>query len=179
MKSSYVLITAARNEVDYISKTIESVINQTVLPEEWVIVSDGSTDQTDEIISYYAAKYNFIELLRLPEHSERDVGLRENTLTAGYAQLKGEKYELIGNLDADVSFSPDYYEMIRGGGGILIKGRDSKRLARAVIDVLETNNFYQDLCEKGCRNVQQNVDVRKNVQIFENEYLSLLENQNG
>jgi len=50
MNNLYVLITAARNEEAYIEKTIKSVISQTILPKKWVIVSDGSTDRTDEIV---------------------------------------------------------------------------------------------------------------------------------
>ena len=62
----YVLITPARNEEAYIEKTIQSVISQTVLPEKWVIVSDGSTDRTDEIVKQYIVENTWIELLRMP-----------------------------------------------------------------------------------------------------------------
>ena len=57
----YVIVTPARNEAQYIEKTIESVISQTLLPKRWVIVSDGSTDATDDIVKRYAAKCDFIE----------------------------------------------------------------------------------------------------------------------
>ena len=62
----YVLITPARNEAAFIEQTIQAVVNQTVTPLKWVIVSDGSTDGTDEIVNRYAAKNDWIELVRLP-----------------------------------------------------------------------------------------------------------------
>ena len=46
----YILITAARNEESFITKTLDSVVTQTVLPERWIIVDDGSTDGTAEIV---------------------------------------------------------------------------------------------------------------------------------
>ena len=63
-KTNYVLITAARNEEKYIENTIKAIIAQTVLPVQWIIVSDGSTDRTDEIVMQYSARYNFIHLMR-------------------------------------------------------------------------------------------------------------------
>ena len=63
---SYVLITPARNEAEFIGLTIESVLAQTVRPIKWVIVSDGSTDATSDIVRRYAVQHGWIELLELP-----------------------------------------------------------------------------------------------------------------
>ena len=60
----YVLITAAKNEASFIKKTVHSVVTQTVLPERWVIVDDGSTDRTAEIVESYAKRHSWIQLLR-------------------------------------------------------------------------------------------------------------------
>ena len=60
----YVLITPARNEADLIEGTIKAVVAQTLRPKRWIIVSDGSTDGTDDIVTRYARDYSFIELLR-------------------------------------------------------------------------------------------------------------------
>lgn len=109
---SYVLITAARNEENNIGKTIHAVISQTVLPEKWVIVSNGSTDRTDEIINRYAAEYDFIKLLSLTQDGQRSFGAKVNAINAGYERLKNEKFAYIGNLDADVKFDSQYYEKI-------------------------------------------------------------------
>ena len=72
MNPSYVLITAARNEAAYIEKTIESVVAQTLMPKKWVIVSDGSTDDTDTIVLRYAAKHELIQVERVGSNSSRD-----------------------------------------------------------------------------------------------------------
>ena len=61
----YVLVTAAKNEELFIEMTIFSVLKQSILPEKWVIVSDGSTDSTEEIVKKYSAKHGFIKLIAL------------------------------------------------------------------------------------------------------------------
>ena len=67
----YVLITPARNEAQFIELTLKSVIAQTVLPLRWVIVSDGSTDGTDEIVSKYAVDHPWIEQQFIPTVQQR------------------------------------------------------------------------------------------------------------
>jgi len=69
---SYILITPARNEARSIGQTIQSVVAQSMLPLKWVIVSDGSTDQTDDIVKQHMLDHSWIELLRMPERRERD-----------------------------------------------------------------------------------------------------------
>src|SRR5438045_4123249 len=68
---SYVLITPARNEARFIERTIQAVVAQTFKPGKWVIVSDGSTDGTDEIVKRYALEHTWIELVRTEERAER------------------------------------------------------------------------------------------------------------
>ena len=108
----YVLITPARNEESYIEKTIRSVISQTVLPEKWVVVSDQSTDRTDEIVRTYAKKNDFICLVRVKERKITSFAAKVKAFENGYMRLKGVDYEYIGNLDADLSFGEEYYESI-------------------------------------------------------------------
>ena len=108
-KLSYVLMTSARNEEEYIEKTIQSVVSQTILPKKWIIVSDGSTDRTDEIVSRYAAKYNWIELLRMPEHEDRQFAAKVNCINTAYQTCKGFEYDIIGNIDADISFEKEEF----------------------------------------------------------------------
>ena len=69
----YVLIASARNEEAYIKKTIQSVTSQTILPKAWIIVSDGSTDCTDDIVSRYAKKHDFIQLVHLDNNGTIDM----------------------------------------------------------------------------------------------------------
>lgn len=106
---SYVLITSARDEEACIEKTIQAVVSQTILPEKWVIVSDGSTDRTAAIVADYVKRFDFIELLRLPRDGQRSFGAKVNAIHTGYAELSSRKFQFIGNLDADVSFDSQYY----------------------------------------------------------------------
>ena len=108
----YVLITSARNEEAYIEKTIQAVVSQTILPEKWLIVNDGSTDRTAEIVSDYRARYDFIDLLSLPLKSQRNFGAKVNAINAGYQQLRKNEFQFVGNLDADVAFESQYYEKL-------------------------------------------------------------------
>jgi len=112
MNNSYVIITPARNEEAYIEKTFQSVISQTILPKKWVIVSDGSTDRTDEIVKLYESNYDFIQLLHREPDTSRSFASKVYAIRAGIKQLNGIEYDFIGNLDADVSFEPDYYESV-------------------------------------------------------------------
>jgi poly-beta-1,6-N-acetyl-D-glucosamine synthase len=109
---SYVLVTPARNEADYIELTLKSVTAQTVLPQKWVIVSDGSTDGTNELVRKYADANPWIELLQMPERKERHFAGKALAVEAGYARMTGLQYDVIGNLDADVSFDPDYFAFL-------------------------------------------------------------------
>ncbi len=106
----YVLLTAARNEAAFIRRPIESVINQTVLPEKWIIISDSSIDETDEIVGHYAKRYPFIKLLRITTEKERNFTSKVKAIEKGCSLLKDIKYEFLGILDADVSFGRNYYE---------------------------------------------------------------------
>lgn len=108
----YVLITPARNEAEFLELTIRSVVSQTLLPMRWVIVSDGSTDGTDEIVKKYAALHPWIELLRMPERQERHFAGKAHAVDAGRQIVSELEYEVIGNLDADVSFDPDYFAFL-------------------------------------------------------------------
>jgi glycosyltransferase involved in cell wall biosynthesis len=111
-RMSYVLITPARNEERFIEKLIQSVISQTLLPAKWVIVNDGSTDTTANIVSGYLAKYDWIKLLNLSPHRDRSFAAKVHAFNAGFERVKGLEYEIIGNLDSDVSFETDYLEFL-------------------------------------------------------------------
>ena len=112
MKLSYVLITAARNEETFIEKTIQSVIAQRLLPKKWIIVSDGSTDRTDDIVKEYTKKYEWIELLRMPEHPQRNFAAKAHCVNAAREAMRDIQCDLIGNLDADISFEEDFFEFL-------------------------------------------------------------------
>jgi len=109
---TYVLITPAQNEEAFIEQTIKSVVRQTILPVKWVIVSDGSTDGTDDIVKKHAVEHKWIELLRMPERMERHFAAKVRAFSAGYARILDLNYDIIGNLDADISFEPDYFAFL-------------------------------------------------------------------
>lgn len=109
---AYVLITPARNEEALIERNIESVIHQTKRPLRWVIVDDGSTDKTANIVSRYLLHHPWIEILRRPARQDRTFAGKVCAFNAGYESVRSLKYEVIGNLDADVSFENDYIEFL-------------------------------------------------------------------
>jgi len=108
----YVLITPARNEERFITKTLESMVAQTMLPERWVIVDDGSTDRTVEIIEPYAKRFPWIELVRRPQRLDRSFAAKVHAFNTGLERVQQLPFEVIGNLDADLSFEPDYLEFL-------------------------------------------------------------------
>ena len=108
----YVLVTAARNEEKYIEQTLQSVTAQTVKPLGWVIMSDGSTDRTDEIVSAYANEYPFVRLSRITDDHPRNFAAQVMAINAGCELLQSSAYDFIGNLDADVRFEPHYFETL-------------------------------------------------------------------
>ena len=109
---TFVLITPARNEAAFIGQTIKAVVEQKARPAKWVIVSDGSTDGTDEIARKYMADYPWIELVRMPERAERHFAGKVHAFNAGYARVNGLKYDVVGNLDADITFDEEYFHFL-------------------------------------------------------------------
>lgn len=108
----YALITPARNEAAFIERTIQSALAQTLRPVRWIIVSDGSTDGTDEIVKQYADQHPWIESVRMPERKERHFAGKAHAFNAGFARLENLEYDIVGNLDADISFDEDYFAFL-------------------------------------------------------------------
>lgn len=93
---TYVIITAAHNEEDYIEKTLLSVIKQSVLPIKWVIVNDRSIDKTEEIIRQYQTSNDFITQLTISGDSTRNFGAQVRAINRGYELLKPLNFDLSG-----------------------------------------------------------------------------------
>jgi poly-beta-1,6-N-acetyl-D-glucosamine synthase len=108
----YVLITPARNEAAFIEKTLESVTKQTVPPLRWVIVNDGSTDNTGDLVRPYLSDHPWIVLVDRPVRKERHFAAKVHAFNAGQEKVSDLNYEVIGNLDADVSLDPDHFEFL-------------------------------------------------------------------
>ena len=117
-KSSYVIITPAFNEAAHIGQTIEGVLAQSVLPAIWVIVDDGSTDQTVEIVKQYASEYPWIKYFYRAKqagqsyYSSNVYAIYEGINEIKNSKLRIEKYDYLAILDADISLPPNYYEQL-------------------------------------------------------------------
>jgi biofilm PGA synthesis N-glycosyltransferase PgaC len=109
---TYVLITPARNEEAFLETTIRCVVEQTMLPLKWVIVSDGSTDATESIATTYANQYSWIHVVSRPPRQQRHFGGKVEAFNAGLATVAGQNFQIVGSLDADLSFAPDYFEFL-------------------------------------------------------------------
>ena len=107
----YALVTPVRDEELYIGAMIDSVLAQQTLPAKWVIVDDGSTDKTADIITDYARQHAFIELVRLPVRAERMPG-GEGALAQALRRLNLAEYDFFARFDADLIFEPDYMAQI-------------------------------------------------------------------
>ena len=77
-----------------------------------MIVDDGSTDNTAEIVEPYTARFPWIELVRRPQHVHRSFAGKVYAFNAGLERVRQLEFEIIGNLDADLSFDPDYLEFL-------------------------------------------------------------------
>lgn len=108
----YVLITPAHNEEAFIEKTLASMVAQTVLPERWVIVDDGSTDETAKIVEKHAQSQPWIDLVRRPQRRDRSFAGKAHAFNMGMERVRSLDFDIIGNLDADISFDPDYFQFL-------------------------------------------------------------------
>ncbi|MBN2157853.1 MAG: glycosyltransferase family 2 protein [Spirochaetes bacterium] len=131
---TYTLVTAAYNEEKNIEKTIRSVVSQSLLPREWLIVSDGSTDKTDAIVHSYREKYKFISFLRIPGEDKHSFASKVYALNTGIEKIDVELSDFIGILDADVSFGEHYFS------DIIRRFNDSPKLGIAGGNIVESIN---------------------------------------
>ena len=107
------IITPARDEGDYIEKTLNSLIAQTHRPAMWVIVNDGSSDDTGEIARSYAAKHDWIQVVDRENNGERRVG--PGVIDAFYFGLSHAElsdFDYVCKMDADIELKPRYFEIL-------------------------------------------------------------------
>src|SRR5262245_21755556 len=109
---AYVLITPDRNEEAFIENTLDSMVQQTHRPVKWVIVDDGSTDRTPQIVQVYAERYRWIELVRRAPRKDRNFAGKVYAFNDGLERVRNLQVGLIGNLDADISFGVDHFEFL-------------------------------------------------------------------
>jgi biofilm PGA synthesis N-glycosyltransferase PgaC len=138
-KTKYVIVTPVRDEEEYLPKTIESVVAQTVRPMEWVIVNDGSKDNTGKIVDEAAKQHSWIKGVHCKDRGYRKwgAGIIE-AFYAGFNALQCQDWEFMSKLDGDLSFEPGYFEgslrkfdedpRLGIGGGVLYHVQDGKRI---------------------------------------------------
>ena len=114
----YILITPVKNEEKNLSHLIRSVINQTIKPSLWVIIDDGSADNTPNMIKKAREEYEWIQSIRL-DSTVRDRLLHlANVVKKGfdfaleYCRNNGINYNYLGNVDADVLLEKSYFESL-------------------------------------------------------------------
>jgi glycosyltransferase involved in cell wall biosynthesis len=109
---AYVLVTAAYNEAALIEGTLRSVAAQTIPPKAWVIVSDGSTDRTEEIARGYASRLPYIQVIGIQRDPGRSFVSKVYAVREGFKRALTVSCEFVGNLDADISLEATYFEKL-------------------------------------------------------------------
>ncbi|WP_035246559.1 glycosyltransferase [Desulfogranum mediterraneum] len=112
-KNSYLIISPCRNEAQHMRQTLDSVVKQTVLPSLWVIVDDGSTDQTPCILKEYADKHEFIKVVSKENRGHRSVGPGViDAFYAGYDTVDLNQFDFLCKLDLDLDLPEKYFETL-------------------------------------------------------------------
>jgi biofilm PGA synthesis N-glycosyltransferase PgaC len=160
-ETTYVVITAVRNEVDRVDQTIASMIAQTLLPSQWVIVDDGSSDGTDRIIDAAAKQFSWISTVHRPDRGCRKPGGGVvEAFYDGYRTVGTLPWDFLVKLDADLSFDADYFrqcfdrfgadERLGIGGGTVCVIQDGQSNEESVGDpafhVRGATKIYRRLC---------------------------------
>jgi biofilm PGA synthesis N-glycosyltransferase PgaC len=158
----YVVITPVRDEEEHLQSTIESMIRQTVLPTEWVIVDDGSKDGTGKIIDEYASRYAWIKAVHRTDRGFRKAGGGVvDAFNDGYRALASSDWDFMTKFDGDLTFEPDYFakcfdEFHRddklgvGGGVICYVDGGNKRFEEApAFHVRGATKIYRKACWDG------------------------------
>lgn len=113
MNSRYLLISPCRDEAEFMRRTLDSVVAQSIRPATWVIVDDGSTDETPHILAEYAARHDWIEIVTRRDRGKRAVGPGViDAFYAGYETVNPDDYEYLCKLDLDLHLPPRYFEIL-------------------------------------------------------------------
>lgn len=145
MSKSYIIISPVRNEAKHLPGTIESVASQTVLPVQWIIVDDGSTDGSKEILEGAASRYSWISVVPRDDRGMRKPGTGViEAFYDGYSQINSSNWEFLVKLDGDVSFEPDYFERCFArfhadtklgiGGGLVCREANGTLVQESTVD---------------------------------------------
>jgi biofilm PGA synthesis N-glycosyltransferase PgaC len=109
----YCLVSPCRDEAEYMERTLETVTGQTEPPSLWVIVDDGSTDQTPEILRQWSARFDYIRVVTRPDRGARKVGPGViDAFYSGYATISQRDFDFVCKLDLDLELPPRYFEIL-------------------------------------------------------------------
>ncbi len=112
-RNRYVLISPCRNEANYMRQTLDTVIAQSVRPAKWVIVDDGSTDETPRILQEYSQRHDWIEVITRIDRGRRAVGPGViEAFYAGYESIDPDEYDYLCKLDLDLRLPSRYFEKL-------------------------------------------------------------------
>ena len=109
----YLLVSPCRNEAKFARRTLDSVVRQSLRPAKWVIVDDGSTDETPELLAEYAARHDFIQVVRREDRGKRSVGPGViDAFYAGYEAVDTTGFDYVCKLDLDLDLPERYFERL-------------------------------------------------------------------
>src|SRR3954464_10111149 len=109
----YCLITPCRDEAKYARRTLDAVVAQTVTPALWIIVDDGSRDETPQILEEYAAKHSWIRIIRRPDRGDRKLGGGViDAFYTGYDLINPDDFDYVCKFDLDLDIPPVYFEAL-------------------------------------------------------------------
>lgn len=113
MNRSYVIISPCRDEAKFMRRTLDSVLRQSVLPTRWIIIDDGSSDETPSILAEYADQHDFIRVIRREDRGRRAVGAGVvEAFDAGCKTINVRDYVYVCKLDLDLELPPRYFEIL-------------------------------------------------------------------
>jgi biofilm PGA synthesis N-glycosyltransferase PgaC len=113
LKPKLLVVTPAKNESRYLQRTIDSMLGQTFLPVEWIVVDDGSTDGTAEMAERAAERHSWISVIRKPVCAQRRVGLATvDAMKLALEQTRHSDYDFLAVIDADVELPASYFALI-------------------------------------------------------------------
>jgi len=156
------VVTPVRDEEEHLRSTIESMIHQTLVPQEWVIVDDGSKDGTGKVIDDYSRQYSWIKAVHRQDRGFRKAGGGVvDAFNDGYRELTCRDWDFMAKFDGDLTFDPDYFEksfdeftrdekLGVGGGVICYVENGTKRFERApAFHVRGATKIYRKACWEG------------------------------
>ena len=111
---NYTIISPVKNEGKFIKNTLDSVINQSIKPKEWIIVDDGSTDDTLDILKKYASNHKWLKIIENKTHSEERAGGSKvvRAFYKGYDSITDHNYDFVVKLDGDLKLPENYFETV-------------------------------------------------------------------